>query len=221
VLNVVDFGAFVDIGLKDSGLVHISQLADKYVKDPHEVVSVGDVVKVWVLEVDKQRRRVSLTMIAPGSKRAEGSPPASDRGPAQAGDRPRGRERTPPQGREGQAQGEAGRRFGGKPGQGGRPGGGRPEGDRGGRRDRRPPRRDQAEADAPPPVVEVKSNKPPPPAKLTKAKIQGRAYLQSFGELTQFLTVAKPADAPPAAAAEPPVADAPGSPTESTPPEGS
>ena len=70
VLNVVDFGAFVDIGLSDSGLVHISQLANKYVPNPHEVVAVGDIVKVWVLGVDKQRRRVSLTMIEPGTERA-------------------------------------------------------------------------------------------------------------------------------------------------------
>ena len=69
VLNVVDFGAFVDIGLHDTGLVHISQLANKYVRDPHEVVSVGDIVKVWVHEIDKTRRRVSLTMIAPGTQR--------------------------------------------------------------------------------------------------------------------------------------------------------
>ncbi len=69
VLNVVDFGAFVDIGLHDSGLVHISQLANRYIRDPHEVASVGDIVKVWVLEIDKTRRRVSLTMIPPGSKR--------------------------------------------------------------------------------------------------------------------------------------------------------
>ncbi|GAB4143194.1 MAG: Tex family protein [Planctomycetaceae bacterium] len=67
VLNVVDFGAFVDIGLKDSGLVHISQIANRFIKSPHEVVSVGDVVTVWVLEVDQQRRRVSLTMIPPES----------------------------------------------------------------------------------------------------------------------------------------------------------
>ena len=65
VLNVVDFGAFVDVGLKDSGLVHISQLANRFVKSPHEVVSVGDVVTVWVLDVDLQRRRVSLTMLPP------------------------------------------------------------------------------------------------------------------------------------------------------------
>ncbi len=69
VLNVVDFGAFVDIGLHDTGLVHISQLANKYVKDPHEVVSVGDIVKVWVHEIDKTRRRVSLSMIPPGTER--------------------------------------------------------------------------------------------------------------------------------------------------------
>src|SRR5262249_55869880 len=69
ILTVVDFGAFVDIGLKDSGLVHISQMANRYVKSPYDVVTVGDVVTVWVLSVDKDRRRVSLTMIAPGSER--------------------------------------------------------------------------------------------------------------------------------------------------------
>ena len=64
-LNVVDFGAFVDIGLHDTGLVHVSQLANRYIRDPHEVAAVGDIVKVWVLEIDKTRRRVSLTMIPP------------------------------------------------------------------------------------------------------------------------------------------------------------
>src|SRR5690606_11334623 len=61
VLNVVDFGAFVDIGLKDSGLVHISQMSADYVTDPHQVVAVGSPVRIWVLSVDKERRRVSLT----------------------------------------------------------------------------------------------------------------------------------------------------------------
>ena len=69
VLNVVDFGCFVDIGMHDSGLVHVSHLADRFVRDPHEVVAVGDIVKVWVLAVDKERRRVSLTMVQPGSER--------------------------------------------------------------------------------------------------------------------------------------------------------
>ncbi len=71
VLNVVDFGAFVDIGLHDSGMVHISQLSSRYVRDPHEVVSVGQIVKVWVLEIDKARRRVALTMIQPGTERPQ------------------------------------------------------------------------------------------------------------------------------------------------------
>ncbi|MEO1991879.1 MAG: Tex family protein, partial [Pirellulales bacterium] len=66
VLNVVDFGAFIDIGLHDSGMVHISQLSRRYVRDPHDIVCVGQVVKVWVLEIDKTRRRVALTMIKPG-----------------------------------------------------------------------------------------------------------------------------------------------------------
>ena len=76
VLNVVDFGAFVDIGLRDSGLVHVSQLANRYIRDPHEVAAVGDIVKVWVLEIDKTRRRVSLTMIPPGSKRPRAGRPS-------------------------------------------------------------------------------------------------------------------------------------------------
>ena len=74
VLNVVDFGVFVDIGLSDSGLVHISRLADRFIRDPHEVVGVGDVLKVWVVDVDKTRRRVSLTAIAPGSERPHRPP---------------------------------------------------------------------------------------------------------------------------------------------------
>ena len=74
VLNVVDFGAFVDIGLKDSGLVHISQLANRYIKSPHDVVSVGDVVTVWVMGVDQERKRVSLTMVKPGTERPRGGP---------------------------------------------------------------------------------------------------------------------------------------------------
>lgn len=65
VLNVVDFGAFVDIGLKESGLVHISQMADRFISTPHEVVAVGDIVTVWVQSVDKERRRVALTMKRP------------------------------------------------------------------------------------------------------------------------------------------------------------
>lgn len=62
VRNVVDFGAFVDIGVKTDGLVHISQLSDKFIKHPKEVVQVGDIVKVRVLDVDVERGRISLSM---------------------------------------------------------------------------------------------------------------------------------------------------------------
>ena len=62
VRNVIDFGVFVDIGIHQDGLVHISQVADKFIKHPSEVVSVGDVVKVVVLEVDEKKKRISLSM---------------------------------------------------------------------------------------------------------------------------------------------------------------
>lgn len=65
VRNVVDFGAFVDIGIKNDGLVHISQLSNRYVKHPTEVVAVGDTVKVWVIGIDAKKGRVSLTMKGP------------------------------------------------------------------------------------------------------------------------------------------------------------
>ncbi|HEX5045742.1 MAG TPA: Tex family protein [Gammaproteobacteria bacterium] len=62
VTNVTNFGAFVDVGVHQDGLVHISMMANKFVKDPHEVVKAGDVVKVKVLEVDRQRKRIALTL---------------------------------------------------------------------------------------------------------------------------------------------------------------
>ncbi len=62
VRNVIDFGAFVDIGVHEDGLVHISQISDRYIKHPSEVLKVGDIVKVRVLEVDEKRGRISLTM---------------------------------------------------------------------------------------------------------------------------------------------------------------
>ncbi|WP_110926408.1 Tex family protein [Bacillus massiliglaciei] len=65
VRNVVDFGAFVDIGVKQDGLVHISKLSKNYVKHPLDIVSVGDVVTVWVEQVDSKKQRVSLTMLEP------------------------------------------------------------------------------------------------------------------------------------------------------------
>ena len=62
VRNVIDFGVFVDIGVHQDGLVHISQVCNRKVRHPSEIVQVGDVVKVSVLEVDEKRKRISLTM---------------------------------------------------------------------------------------------------------------------------------------------------------------
>ncbi len=65
VRNVVDFGAFVDIGVHQDGLVHVSRMADRYVRHPSEVVRVGDLIRVWVLEVDAGRKRIALSMLKP------------------------------------------------------------------------------------------------------------------------------------------------------------
>ncbi len=88
VLNVVDFGAFVDIGLSETGLVHISRLADRYVRDPHEVVSVADILSLWVLSVDKERRRISLTAIKPGTEKPRQPRRDQDRAAVSEQDRP-------------------------------------------------------------------------------------------------------------------------------------
>jgi uncharacterized protein len=99
VTNVTAFGAFVDVGVHQDGLVHVSQLADRFVKDPSEVVKVGDKVKVRVLEVDLERKRISLT--------------------ARKGERPQAGAQGQQQGRPGQGQPQGGRgpQQGGKGGQ--------------------------------------------------------------------------------------------------------
>lgn len=63
VRNVIDFGAFVDIGVHQDGLVHISRMADKFIRHPSEVVRVGDVVTVWVVDVDVKKQRIALSMV--------------------------------------------------------------------------------------------------------------------------------------------------------------
>jgi uncharacterized protein len=62
ITNVVDFGAFVDLGLKNDGLIHISEMADRFIKHPNELISVGDIVNVRIINIDKERKRVSLSM---------------------------------------------------------------------------------------------------------------------------------------------------------------
>ena len=87
VTNVAAFGAFVDIGVHQDGLVHVSQLADRFVKDPHEVVKAGDVVKVRVVEVDVKRKRIGLTMRRDGGEAAP-----APRGPQRDAQRPNPRQ---------------------------------------------------------------------------------------------------------------------------------
>ena len=95
VTNVAAFGAFVDIGVHQDGLVHVSQLADRFVKDPHEVVKAGDVVKVTVTEVDIPRNRIGLSMRRDGGAsaredRAARGAPAGPRGPGKGPRGPKG-----------------------------------------------------------------------------------------------------------------------------------
>ena len=96
VTNVAAFGAFVDIGVHQDGLVHVSQLSDRFVKDPHEVVKAGDVVKVRVTEVDVPRKRIGLTMKSDGGASAKDAqrergapPPPKTRTPAQMSSAPK------------------------------------------------------------------------------------------------------------------------------------
>ncbi len=75
VTNVTKFGAFVDVGVHQDGLVHISELSDRYIKEPSDVVKVGQIVKVHVLSADPKTKRIALSMKTPGSKPAQGGAP--------------------------------------------------------------------------------------------------------------------------------------------------
>ena len=107
VSNVAAFGAFVDIGVHQDGLIHISALSDKYVKDPREVVKAGDIVKVRVIEVDIPRKRIALTrrlddaVPVPREARAQAGAPRHERGDrrdmkSDRGGNDRGGNRAPP-----------------------------------------------------------------------------------------------------------------------------
>jgi uncharacterized protein len=168
VLNVVDFGAFVDVGLSDSGLVHVSQLSADYVRDPHDVVAVGDQVRVWVATIDKDRRRVALTMVAPGTER-----------PKPAEKPRRGPRRRPAARKTGDGQ-PAAQAVGGGATRGEReqraPHERRPRRGRDRREDRRRQRTGSYEKRA------AKTTVP-----ITKAMEEGKEFMRSFGDLLQFV----------------------------------
>ena len=65
VRNVIDFGAFVDIGLHNDGLIHISKMTDKYIKHPSEILSVGDIINCYVLDINIEKEKVSLSLLDP------------------------------------------------------------------------------------------------------------------------------------------------------------
>ncbi len=162
VLNVVDFGAFIDVGLPDSGLVHISRMSTGFVSSPHELLSVGASVTVWVAAVDADKRRVSLTMIAPGAERSR--PPRRSRrakAPAKsfqptgdaAGDQQGSRPAKPRSERRKKPQGQRNNRRNGK------------RGDRSG-------------------GYETRSKAPPKP--ITREMEEGSEAMRTFGDLLQF-----------------------------------
>jgi uncharacterized protein len=157
VISVVDFGAFVDVGLSESGLIHISRLANRYVRDPHDEVAVGDPVRVWVVEVDRKRNRVSLTAVEPGTER-----PREDRR-----ERPK-KEQQKRERPEGQGQGRGGG------------GGERPQ-----RRQRRDQGKKGPRAPRQPAVYVVQSKKAAKP--ISKKMIEGKEPLRSFSDLQQFM----------------------------------
>ncbi|MFO0801697.1 MAG: Tex family protein [Gemmataceae bacterium] len=200
VLNVVPFGAFVDIGLKESGLVHISQMANRYIKSPYDVVAVGDVVTVWVIDVKGAEKKISLSMIQPGQeRRAERDEPRGERPPREPrrdrGPGPGGPPREQRGERQGPPRGDRGPRPGGR-GPGGPP------------REPRPAPSGPVDLPPPPPPKPVRPPRPPKPLpKLTGDKKTGKAALNTFAELAAFFKPDEPEKAP-----EPPKAEEPKTP---------
>jgi len=168
VVNVVDFGVFVDIGLGESSLVHVSQLSNHYIADPHKVFAVGDAMKVWVTEVSAQQRRVRLTAIRPGTKKSNSrgrsnrgrSKDQANRGPAKpsADSSSSSTERS--------SQGGRGRRPG------------KYDGGRGGQTRRR---------DNPKFKRDTRRSKPKPVKPITDKMLKGDEPMRSFSDLAQFV----------------------------------
>ena len=196
ILNVVDFGAFVDFGMHDSGLVHISQLSSRYVRDPHDVVSVGQIVKVWVLELDKSRRRVALTMISPAERERQQRARDQKAERRKGGGRPGRRQAAAPApSGAGESPAAAGAVAAPTPTQAAprpprrppperqdRPAQPRPPRDRPARGQ---PSRERRAAEPPARVYQSsKAGTPPPP--ISKGMREGREPLRTFGDLKQF-----------------------------------
>ena len=212
VIGVADFGVFVDLGPECSGLIHISRLAPDFIEDPHQFVQVGDLVPVWVLNVDEKKKRVSLTAIPPGtpSRRNDGQHSGdqfdggrdnrNQRGPGpqnQSGDKNStgSQERRPPANRTGPPAGAGGDRNRG-PSSDNRSGGGnrgdnRAGGNRGGRPGGRDQNRDRNRSndrsEDSSPRRQTRVDPPKPVTPITDAMQTGKEPLRSFSDLLQFM----------------------------------
>jgi uncharacterized protein len=197
IVNVVPFGAFVDIGLKDTGLVHISRMANKFIKNPYEVVGVGDVISVWVVEVDNERKRASLTMVPPGQERKPEPRPAFAAPPPRPPRAPRPDRPTPP--RPPRPAGPHHRQPQDRAARFQRP---RPAPTAGG-----DPPAAQTSPPMAPPAPPKKPGKPKPLPKLSSDALSGKSPLGSFAELEAFFKTkddSKTTDETPPAPPEPP-----------------
>lgn len=218
VIGVADFGAFVDLGPDCSGLIHISRLSSDFLKDPNQVVQVGDLIQVWVLNVDSKRRRVVLSAISPQSldaKEKQAAAMAAERmQPRRDGrdnrdgrDRnakpgaPRSQGNAAPRGRS--DRGGPGGRSSSGPDRAGAGGGGGRGGNGRFQQGRRPQRAennepaDTAPATKPSPKVE----RPKPSAPISDAMQKGKEPLRSFSDLMQFYQGKR--ETPPAVEAPP------------------
>jgi transcriptional accessory protein Tex/SPT6 len=205
VIGVADFGAFVDLGPDCSGLIHISRLSSDFLKDPNQVVQVGDLIQVWVLNVDSKRRRVVLSAISPQSLEAkekqaaamaaERMQPRRDGRDSRDGrDRnakpgaPRSQGNAPPRGRSDRG-GPGGRSSSGpERAAGGSGGGGVHVGNGRFKQGRKPQRAENYEPDnsAPATKPSPKVERPKPSAPISDAMQKGKEPLRSFSDLMQF-----------------------------------
>ena len=175
VVNVVDFGVFVDIGLGESSLVHVSQLSNQFIRDPHRFYSVGDVLKVWVSEIDSERRRVKLTAIRPGSKRPPSRRDRKTGAKGSSGSRSSGHS----------GEGRGGNARTHKPGKyGNKFGGGRPKGK---------PGQQRSHGKGSSHKSHVRRSKPKEVKPITDGMLKGSEPMRSFSDLAQFVSK-KPKD---------------------------
>lgn len=217
IVGLADFGAFADLGIDCQGLIHVSRLAPGYVEDPHQFVQIGDLIRVWVVSIDRDKKRISLSAIAPGTEAAQTRPPRGEGENRQGGGRGQGQGQRPPRGgqggdnrgprgresgpREGASAPREGGQRGSGPRDGGNRGGGpRNDGYRGGGAGRgrgpgKPRRNDESttiETEEVRPVNKPKVDRPSKPApKLTEAMQKGREPLRSFSDLMQFYQTQK------------------------------